>query len=63
MAQAAYTGKRLVIESVVTVFRKRTTSYRNGKKYEYEYGEATIRVPKEFIGKKIRVIMIVEPKD
>jgi len=50
----------LVIEKEVKVNSERYRIRRkNGRVYEYEYGEVALTVPKEYVGRKAKVIVII----
>jgi len=49
----------MVIERKAKVGRTRARKVRKGKEIIYEYGVVTIFLPKEAIGKEVRILAII----
>jgi len=48
----------LIIEKDLVVTRWISRKRHKGKEYSYDYGQVTIKLPRELIGKKVRVIVV-----
>jgi len=49
----------MVIERRLKVLRGRTKRVHKNKVYEYDYGVINIKLPRESIGKEVRVIVVI----
>jgi len=49
----------IVIEKKLKVLKGRTRRVHKNKVYEYDYGVINIKLPKESIGKEVRVIVVI----
>jgi len=47
-----------IIEKDLVVTRWVTKKRYKDKEYSYDYGQITVKLPREFIGRKVRVIVI-----
>mgnify|MGYP001770894700 CR=1 FL=1 len=54
-------GRPYVVTTVAKVFGRRVESRYKDTTYVYEYGQIMVRVPNEFIGRRVKVTMIIEP--
>ena len=48
--------KQYVVEHILTVAPKKVSVAYKGKTYEYDYGQVSLVVPPELVGKKVKVI-------
>ena len=50
-----------VVSTIVKVWGRRVESQYKDTKYVYEYGQVTVRVPNELVGRRVKVTLIIEP--